>query len=132
MGVATADAGERPQAVSTAAIVEDIAAHPDSCIGDIAERTGLAQSLVSTTVARLKDRGIFSAAPDLADRRRTVVSVRPETATAFSQRGARPITTPLARSLPDAPADQLQSIEAALTQLAQQLLPPTARNRSRR
>jgi len=123
---ATADPGERPQAVSTVAIVEDVAAHPDSCIGDIAERTGLAQSLVSTTVAKLKDRGVFTTAPDPADRRRTVVTVQPGAVAAFGQRGARPVTDALASALPGATADQREGIEAALTHLAGWLLPATA------
>ncbi len=123
---ATADPGERPQAPSTVAIVQDVAAHPDSCISDIAERTGLAQSLISTTVAKLKDRGIFTAAPDPTDRRRTVVTVQPAAGAAFGHRGARPITEALARALPDATTDQLHSIEGALTQLADQLLSATA------
>ena len=128
---ATADPGERPQAASTVAIVEDVAAHPDSCIGDIAERTGLAQSLVSITVARLKDRGIFTAAPDPGDRRRTVVTVRPKAAAAFGQRGSRSITAALAQALPDAAPEQLRAIETALAQLAEQLLPASSRRPGR-
>lgn len=123
---ATADPGERPQAASTVAIVEDVAAHPDSCIGDIAERTSLAQSLVSSTVAKLKDRGVLTTAPEPTDRRRTVVTVQPGAVAAFGQRGARPITDALASVLPGAAAEQLEGIEAALTRIAEQLLPATA------
>lgn len=123
---ATADPGERPQAASTVSIVEDVTTHPGSCISDVAERTGLAQSLVSTTVVKLKDRGVFTAAPDPADRRRTVVTVQPAAVAAFGQRGARPISDALAKALPDATADQLRGIDATLNRLAEQLLPATA------
>jgi len=51
--VATANEGERPVAASTVAIVEDVTGHPQSPITEIAQRTGLAQSLVSRTVDRL-------------------------------------------------------------------------------
>jgi DNA-binding transcriptional ArsR family regulator len=54
-------------------VATDIRDHPDSAIGEIATRTGLPQSQVSTAVARLKEAGSIETAPDPADRRRSIV-----------------------------------------------------------
>jgi DNA-binding transcriptional ArsR family regulator len=54
-------------------IVTDVAEHPGSPIGEIATRTGLPQSYVSQSVARLKDRGAIETANDPNDGRRTLV-----------------------------------------------------------
>src|SRR5581483_9660519 len=74
---ATANAGERPPAASTVAIVEDVAEHPDAPIKDIVARTGLAQSLVSRTVDQLQRRGVLKVARDPADGRRSLVRINP-------------------------------------------------------
>ncbi|MFD0685846.1 MarR family transcriptional regulator [Actinomadura fibrosa] len=56
-------------------VLSDIVDHPDSAVGEIAERTGLPQSQVSTAVARLRETGSVVTAPDPADRRRSLVRV---------------------------------------------------------
>jgi hypothetical protein len=90
--VATANEGEQPVAASTVAIVEDVTSHLGSPIKEIATRTGLAQSLVSRTVERLRGRGVFTVSHDPADGRRTLVRVDTRTRIAdFGQRGERPI-----------------------------------------
>lgn len=119
---ATAEPGEKSPPLSTAAIVEDVGRHPGSCISDIAQRTRLAQSLVSTTVSRLTDKGVFAAQQDPTDRRRTVVFVVPEATRSFKARGARTVTDAIAQVLPDATPGQLARIESTLDRLAEQLL----------
>ncbi|MER5409015.1 helix-turn-helix domain-containing protein [Streptomyces sp. NPDC002769] len=52
-------------------MASDIAAHPDSVVGEIPARTGLPQSQVSTAVARLKGAGSAQAVTD-PDGSRTV------------------------------------------------------------
>ena len=47
-----------------AAVLEDTIEHPDSSISRIQERTGLARSYVSTSAARLKERGLLAAVGD--------------------------------------------------------------------
>src|SRR6478735_7898671 len=47
-------------------VVSDLATHPDSAVGEIAARTGLPQSQVSTAVARLKEAGAVVTNPDPA------------------------------------------------------------------
>jgi DNA-binding MarR family transcriptional regulator len=54
-------------------VLSDVVEHPDTAIGEIASRTGLPQSQVSTAVARLKEAGSIETAPDPADRRRQLV-----------------------------------------------------------
>jgi MarR family len=53
----------------------DTFAFPDSSVGEIATRTGLPQSYVSTVVARLRDLDVLETRPDPDDRRRTLVKV---------------------------------------------------------
>src|ERR1700729_3865353 len=54
-------------------IFVDVAYHPNTSIAEITERTGFPQSLVSTSVARLRDLGLLESEPDPRDRRRTLV-----------------------------------------------------------
>jgi DNA-binding MarR family transcriptional regulator len=121
--VATANEGEQPVAASTVAIVEDVTSHPGSPIKEIATRTGLAQSLVSRTVERLRGRGVFAVAHDPADGRRTLVRVNPRTQIAdFGQRGERPIADSIRRVVPGLGERQRRQIEEALDVLGRQLL----------
>ena len=121
--VATANEGEQPVAASTVAIVEDVTSHPGSPIKEIAARTGLAQSLVSRTVERLRGRGVFTVAHDPADARRTLVRVNPRTRIVdFGQRGERPIAEAIQRVVPGVSGQRQRRIEAALDVLGKQLL----------
>jgi DNA-binding MarR family transcriptional regulator len=119
---ATANEGERPVAASTVAIVEDVTDHPRSPITRIAQRTGLAQSLVSRTVDRLQAHGVLTVEHDPADGRRTLVSVDPNTRRLdFSERAERPITDAI-RRLTGVNGEQLLRVEAALEVLGEELL----------
>lgn len=119
---ATANQGERPVAASTVAIVEDVTDHPRSPITRIAQRTGLAQSLVSRTVDRLQGHGVLTVEHDPADGRRTLVSVDPKTRRLdFSERAERPIADAI-RQLTGASGAQQLRVEAALEVLREELL----------
>jgi DNA-binding MarR family transcriptional regulator len=133
---ATANEGERPVAASTVAIVEDVTDHPQSPITEIAQRTGLAQSLVSRTVERLQTLGVLTVGHDPADGRRTLVSVDPQTRQLdFADRAARPIADAI-RQVAGVNREQQRRIEAALEVLADELLgcspAPPARPAGRR
>src|SRR5689334_5306520 len=65
--------GAPPVPASLRLIVTDVLEHPQSPIGEIVGRTGLPQSYVSQSVARLRERGVLDTAPDPRDRRRTIV-----------------------------------------------------------
>jgi DNA-binding MarR family transcriptional regulator len=120
---ATANEGERPVAASTVAIVEDVTDHPQSPITEIARRTGLAQSLVSRTVDRLRAFGVLTAGHDPADGRRTLVSVDPRTRHLdFADRAERPIADAIRQVTAGMSGERLRRIEAALDVLADELL----------
>lgn len=73
-------------------------------IGELAERTGLAQSMVSTAVADLAAQGLLVSEPDPQDRRRRLV--RPSDRLAawagtHLRRDAGPVLEPLLAELPD-------------------------------
>lgn len=135
--VATANEGERPVAASTVAIVEDVTDHPQSPITEIAQRTGLAQSLVSRTVDRLQALGVLTVEHDPADGRRTLVSVDPQTRHLdFAKRAERPIADAIGQ-VAGVSGERQRRIEAALQVLADELLdrspgPPSARPADRR
>ena len=56
-------------------VLADVFAHPGRSISEITARTGMPQSHVSETVARLREQGTVESFPDPADRRRTLVCV---------------------------------------------------------
>jgi hypothetical protein len=59
-------------------VLADVFAHPGSSISEITARTGMPQSHVSETVARLREQGTVESFPDPADRRRTRQRAAPE------------------------------------------------------
>ncbi|MER5475808.1 helix-turn-helix domain-containing protein [Streptomyces sp. NPDC002734] len=67
---------------SVLVVLGDLLSHPGTTVGEIAARTGLPQSQVSTAVARLEQAGSVDTELDPADRRRRLV---------------RPTATPSAR-----------------------------------
>jgi DNA-binding MarR family transcriptional regulator len=100
-------------------ITDDIAHHDGTSVGEIAARTGLAQSLVSKTVRRLRDAGVVEVAADPADRRRTHITI---TQSARSQilatRGARSVTGALREHFPGLSSTRIAEVELLLDQLA--------------
>lgn len=107
----------------TMAIVRDVHGNPAAAIGDIAERTGLAQSLVSRTVARLRDKGVLMTAHDPKDGRRTLVSVRSGASIdAFLPHDVRSIDDGIRALLPDVTDVRLARILLGLNVLADEVL----------
>jgi DNA-binding MarR family transcriptional regulator len=120
----TADPGEPRPAPGLIAVTEDIARHRDTTVGEIATRTGLAQSLVSTAVAKLKAAGVVQSQPDQNDRRRVRLDITPAARThVFADRGGREITAALHERFPDLPPERITTIETLLDQLANELQP---------
>jgi DNA-binding MarR family transcriptional regulator len=105
------------------AVVDDLLDHPDSAVCEITARTGFAQSYVSVTVARLRDKGWVETAVDPADRRRTLVWLPHLFVRAIREREARPLDRALTQALPDLDARARAEVMALLDALAQQLLP---------
>ncbi len=104
-------------------VAGDIAAHPDSAVGEIAARTGLPQSQVSTAVARLKEAGSVVAVPDPADRRRVLVRPAAEASERVAEVRATRIEGALAAALGSDDPQRLREVTEALEVLARTLMP---------
>ncbi len=112
---------------SVVIVAGDIAAHPDTTVGETAQRTGLPQSQVSGAVARLREVGSVETAPDPADRRRTLVRRSPEVSARVATVravGASKVEEALARALGEAEAERLPTVTEALEVLARHLVRP--------
>ncbi|WP_426364646.1 MarR family winged helix-turn-helix transcriptional regulator [Streptomyces sp. E-08] len=104
-------------------VAGDVAAHPDSAVGEIAARTGLPQSQVSTAVARLKEAGSVRAVPDPADRRRVLVRPAGEASDRVAEVRATRIEGALAAALGSDDPQRLREVTNALEVLARTLMP---------
>nr|BFE65115.1 hypothetical protein GCM10020063_096410 [Dactylosporangium thailandense] len=103
-------------------ILADVSAAPDSSISQITARTGLPQSYVSESVARLRDQGVFETSADPGDGRRTLVRVSAAIPHAVSRSGAVTVDEALlaAAGTGDPAADR--ELVAALETLADRLV----------
>jgi len=110
--------GAPPVPTGVRLIVTDIAEHPGSPIGEIARRTGLPQSHVSHSVARLRERGAVETEGDPKDGRRTLVRLSPTVSARAARHGAARIDGQLAEAagLGD-PSEVVATLEALLAGL---------------
>jgi DNA-binding MarR family transcriptional regulator len=119
---ATADPGEAPVSAGDVAIAEDIAHHEKPSVGEIVARTGLAQSLVSRTVAKFHDAGVVVTERDPDDGRRVLISIAPDIRTGlFRARARRPVEPALRSRYPDLSEAETARVIALLTELADML-----------
>jgi DNA-binding MarR family transcriptional regulator len=104
-------------------VLIDIGYHPGSSISEITERTGFPQSLVSMTVAKLREIGVVETEPDPADRRRTLVRATPRV-TEMAEQGAGGVSVDDAifDALGDADRSEMDAVSGALDLLARVLL----------
>ncbi len=109
--------GERTVVV----VMSDVYQHPETSVVEVARRTGLPQSAVSTAVARLREVGSIVAEPDPSDRRRQLLRRNPELTARRREVATARIDEALATAL-DEPA-QLGAVLAALEILGQHLTP---------
>jgi DNA-binding MarR family transcriptional regulator len=120
----TTDPGEGRPSLALMAITEDIAHHGETTIGEVAGRTALAQSLVSKTVAELRDAGVLATRADDSDRRRTRISISDAARSElFATRAARGVTAALQERLPHLPPERIAAVETLLDHLAAELRP---------
>lgn len=117
-----ATGGHRPVLI----VLDDVVTHPESTISEVARRTSLPQSAVSTAVARLHEAGSLTLETDQRDRRRTIV--RP--ASGVSRRVRQIRATTINSAIGDAIAADdpsvVEEIVGALETVARQLLPDRA------
>lgn len=119
---ATADSGEKRVSAGHLAIVEDVAHHERTSIGEIAARTGLAQSLVSRVVAEMRDAGVFVATRDRQDRRRRLIAIDPAARSdVFAARAARPVDAAIRAARPLASDADVDRIVKLLDELSARL-----------
>jgi len=71
-------------------VLEDLLKNPGSSVSEIQVRTRFAQSHVSGSLARLKERGLIETAPDPADGRRTRVFLSAVAKRAILSRASKP------------------------------------------
>ncbi|MFJ8128546.1 MarR family winged helix-turn-helix transcriptional regulator [Streptomyces hydrogenans] len=107
-------------------VASDIAAHPDTAVGEIAARTGLPQSQVSSAVSRLKEAGSVRTAPDPADRRRVLVRQNPDESSRVARVRAAGVEDALVAALGSDDPQRLDEVLRALEVLARHLMPPSA------
>lgn len=88
-------------------VVETLHASGPSAIGLIAQRTGYAQSRVSTVVSALHARGLLTLQTDPGDRRRTIVALSDLAMDDARQLSALDARTVLETTLPWATHEQL-------------------------
>jgi DNA-binding transcriptional ArsR family regulator len=105
-------------------VLRDVFAHPDSSIGDITARTGLPQSYVSESVARLREQGILETSSDPGDGRRTLVRVSARHPRTVAAKGSASVDAALAGALGEPEGSPgVTEIIATLTALAGRLRP---------
>jgi DNA-binding MarR family transcriptional regulator len=115
--------GQTPPAQPTVAgmVLADVFAHPGSSISEITSRTGMPQSHVSETVARLREQGTVESFPDPADRRRTLVRVTAQHPENVMRAALIPVDGALTAALgevsPEEAADIIKTLEALAARL---------------
>ncbi|MET8805803.1 helix-turn-helix domain-containing protein [Streptomyces sp. NPDC004546] len=105
------------------AVIADAFRNPDCSVREIVARTGFAQSHVSASVARLRERGLLQTVPDPADGRRTLVRLTDRARRAVRSRADHRADEAITRAIAD--PGRAERIIALLDELAPLLLPPT-------
>jgi DNA-binding MarR family transcriptional regulator len=122
-GQPTGPAGAGPGRMAAGAqlVLRDVLAHPGSSIRDITTRTGLPQSYVSQTVARLGAAGMTQTSSDPADGRRTLVRVSGAHLERVARQSARGADAVLLAALGDIDDAQAREVLRVLADLAGRL-----------
>jgi MarR family 2-MHQ and catechol resistance regulon transcriptional repressor len=103
-------------------VLRDLFMNGQSSITDTVHRTGLAQSKVSTSVAKFRDRGWVTISPDPNDGRKTLATVTDEVKLQGDRRRARIATEALNLVLADADPGERHQLASALERLHQLLV----------
>ncbi|MGW0804863.1 MarR family winged helix-turn-helix transcriptional regulator [Nonomuraea sp. NPDC002799] len=120
--------GEQSTSLRTVLIVvSDLRGHPGTTVGEIAVRTGLPQSAVSASIARLRAAGAVVTETDPADRRRTIIREAPEVSDRVTRVRDTPIDAALAAALGTEDPERVRETVAALEELAERLRPQQSR-----
>ncbi|WP_369206394.1 MarR family winged helix-turn-helix transcriptional regulator [Streptomyces sp. PU-14G] len=98
-------------------VLQDLFLHRRSTVGDIAKRTGLAQSRVSTSVRALAARDWVTTAADPADGRKTLVDLTEAIRAASEQRRAAHADNALTTALAGVDEEERDTLLSALARL---------------
>lgn len=118
--------GPRGSVRTVLVVLGDVVAHPGTTVSEIAARTGLPQSQVSTAVARLESTGSIEGVPDPADRRRRLIRPAATPSARVAEVRAATIDDALTAALPDPGPEAVGEVTAALEVLARHLTPEVA------
>jgi DNA-binding MarR family transcriptional regulator len=116
----TTSAGDASLTPAEIAVIEDALKNPGSPVSEIRARTGFAQSHVSESVARLKERGLIETFADPVDRRRTRVRLSEIARRAVLARAGRDADEVITRAIAD--RGRAERVNALLDELAELLL----------
>ncbi|MBF9070685.1 MarR family winged helix-turn-helix transcriptional regulator [Streptacidiphilus fuscans] len=103
-------------------VLQDLFLNGRSAVGDVAKRTGLAQSRVSTSVRSFVERGWAVTSADPADGRKTLVDLTAEVRTAGAKRREGRADRTLTSALSAAEPEERATLVAALARLHQLLV----------
>lgn len=116
---AARDPGEEPATEGLVVVADDLAHHDATTVGEVAGRTGIAQSLVSNVVAQLRDAGVVTTVVDERDRRRTRIHLAASVREGLlAERGQRDVEVALRQRFADLADDERAQLEETLRQLA--------------
>jgi DNA-binding MarR family transcriptional regulator len=104
-------------------VLQDVFSHPDSSVTSITRRTGLPQSYVSESVARLRDQGLVVTDVDPADRRRTLVRTSPEHLQVVADKGTASVDAALAQAFAENDPIKARALIKALADMSERLRP---------
>jgi len=103
-------------------VLRDLFMNGQSSITDTVTRTGVAQSKVSMSVAKLRDRGWVNTSPDPLDGRKTLVGVTKAVKLEGDRRRARNAQDALTLVLADAEPTERKQLASALERLHELLV----------
>jgi DNA-binding MarR family transcriptional regulator len=103
-------------------VLRDLFMNGESSISGTVARTGLAQSKVSTSVAKLRDRNWVKTSPDPRDGRKTLAKVTNSVKLEGDRRRARSVQDALRLVLAGAEPDERRKLAAALERLHELLV----------
>jgi DNA-binding MarR family transcriptional regulator len=104
-------------------VLQDVFSHPGSSVTDITGRTGLPQSYVSESVARLRDQRLVVTDVDPADRRRTLVRASPEHLQVVAHKGTASVDAALAEAFAESDPIKAKALIRALAEMSERLRP---------
>jgi DNA-binding MarR family transcriptional regulator len=117
-------AGQLEISSSEFLVLRDLYMNGESSIGETVERTGLAQSRVSTSVQNLRERGWVETGPDPADKRKTLARVTKQVKLEGDRRRGQSAAGTLDLVLADARPSERAQLAKALQRLHQLLVEP--------